>query len=181
MSNYMQIIGKGHNEWIAIVRSFGGGAYSEDIVQDTYLRIYKANSMKKLVVDGKVNKAFMWVTLRNNYINFARQNTKMYKVEIQDYHMPNQIQHDQSRYIANDILEQKINEVVNTFHWYDKQLFELITSGKVSMRKLSRDSGISLSSIANTMNKCRRKLKEAIGEDYLDYVNEDYHKIKKTS
>jgi DNA-directed RNA polymerase specialized sigma24 family protein len=173
----MEIISKDHLEWIAIVRSFGGGIYSEDIVQDTYLRIHKAGSKKKIVVNGKVNKAFMWVTLRNNYINFARKNAKMYKVELKDYHMKNRIEHDQKRYIANDVLEYKINEEVKKWHWYDRDLFELITSGEISMRKLARESTISLSSIANTMNKCRRKLREAIGEDYEDYINGDYKQI----
>jgi len=87
MKHYMEILAECHNEWVAIVRSFGGGIYSEDIVQETYLRIDKAGSKNKLIVNDKVNRAFMWITLRNNYINFAKQKSKVYKVQLEDYHM----------------------------------------------------------------------------------------------
>ncbi len=178
MVHYLEILNTCHDEWVSIVRSFGGGIYSEDIVQETYLRIDKAGSKNKLVVGGEINRGFMWITLRNNYINFAKQKAKVQKIELKDYHMKNIIQHEKTKYIANDILEQKIHEEVSKWHWYDKEMFLLITSGKVSMRKVSRDSKISLSSIANTMNKCKKRLKIAIGEDYEDYVNGDYKKIK---
>jgi len=181
MKHYMEILAECHNEWVAIVRSFGGGIYSEDIVQETYLRIDKAGSKNKLIVDNKVNRAFMWITLRNNYINFAKQKSKVYKVQLEEYHMKTRYEDQAPRHIANDILDDKIQAEINKWHWYDRDMFKLITSGKIGMRKLSRESKISLSSIANTMNKCRKKLKEAIGEDYEDYLNEDYQKINKTS
>jgi DNA-directed RNA polymerase specialized sigma24 family protein len=179
MRHYMEILSECHNEWVAIVRSFGGGSYSEDIVQETYLRIHHAKSMKKIVKNEKVNRAFMWITLRNNYINFAKQKSKMYKVQLEEYHMNTRIENNTLRHIANDILDDKIQAEINSWHWYDRDMFKLITSGEVSMRKVSKESKISLSSIANTMNKCRKRLKEAIGEDYEDYLNGDYQKINK--
>lgn len=179
MRHYMEILSECHNEWVAIVRSFGGGSYSEDIVQETYLRIHHAKSMKKIVKNEKVNRAFMWITLRNNYINFAKQKSKMYKVQLEEYHMNTRIENSTPRHIANDILDDKIQAEINSWHWYDRDMFKLITSGEVSMRKVSKESKISLSSIANTMNKCRKRLKEAIGEDYEDYLNGDYQKINK--
>ena len=46
------------------------------------------------------------------------------------------------------------------------------------MRKFSRESRISLSSVANTMNKCKKRLRLVIGEDYEDYVNKEYERIR---
>ena len=72
----------------------------------------------------------------------------------------------------------KIIDEMESWHWYDRELFLLITSGKVSMRKFSRESRISLSSVANTMNKCKKRLRLVIGEDYEDYVNKEYERIR---
>lgn len=175
----MEIIGKHHKEWVSIVQSFGGGMYSEDIVQESYIRIHNSQSLDNAIVDGKVNKAFMYVTLRNNFVNYARQKAKVRKVQIIENYLPkSEINANTRRHIANDILDDKIKQEMDKWHWYDREVFKLITSKKVSMRKLSRDSRISLSSIANTMNKCKRKLKEIIGEDYEDYINKEYEFIK---
>ena len=173
----MEIIGKHHNEWVSIVRSFGGGIYSEDIVQETYIRIHKANSIDNAVKGDKVNKGFMWVALRNNYINYSKQRAKVHKIELKEYHMKTRIEDLEPRFTANDIMDIKIHKEMESWHWYDRDIFKLITSKKVSMRKFSRDSRISLSSLSNTMNKCKRRLKAVIGEDYEDYLNKDYKKI----
>ncbi len=82
-------------------------------------------------------------------------------------------------YLANDKLEEKIRQVLNKLHWYDRQMFVLVATGPDSMRKIARDSKISLSSISNTINKCRRKLKDELGEDFEDYFNKEYKRIKK--
>lgn len=178
MIHYLQILSECHDEWVSIIRSFGGGIYSEDIVQETYLRIDKAGSKNKIVIDGEINRGFMWITLRNNYINFSKQKSKVTKIELKDYHINSSIEYEKTRYIANDILDEKIHKEIKRWHWYDRDLFLLITSGKSSMRKVSRDSTISLSSIANTINNCKKRLKIAIGEDFEDYINGDYKKIK---
>ena len=38
--NVLDILAKEHRKWVGMVRSFGGGVESEDIVQDMYIIIY---------------------------------------------------------------------------------------------------------------------------------------------
>ena len=173
---WLEILYKSHTEWVSIIKSFGEHKYAEDIVMETYLRLHQSNSGNKVVTNNKINRAFMWVTLRNNYVSYATIKSKVKKVEIKEYklkHLPT----DKSMYIANDILYDKIEEEISTWHWYDRDMFLLIMSGEVSMRKVSRDSRISLSSIANTINNCKKRLRKVIGEDYEDYMNKEFNRI----
>ena len=69
----MERIVKHHKEWIEIVKSFGGGDMSEDIVQDTYLRILRLNYIDKFTGE-EINKGYIWLTLRSVYFDYLRAN-----------------------------------------------------------------------------------------------------------
>ena len=174
---WLTILYQYHTEWIAIVKSFGEHKYAEDIVMETYLRLHQSKSNTKVVNNGKVNRAFMWVALKNNYVSYATMKSKVHKVNIKDYKLKSNDLDLSSQYKAIDVLDKKIETEINTWHWYDRELFVLITKGEISMRKFSRDSKISLSSISNTMSKCKKKLRLILGEDYEDYINQDFNKI----
>jgi hypothetical protein len=45
------------------------------------------------------------------------------------------------------------------------------------MRDIAKDSGISLTSIFNTLKNCKERLKEGVGEDYEDFSNNDFDLI----
>ena len=44
----------------------------------------------------------------------------------------------------------------------------------MSMRELEAETKISLTSIFHTIKHCKQQLREAVGEDYQDYINGDY-------
>lgn len=176
--HWLEILNKNHEDWVVMVRTFGEYTWAEDLVQETYLRIHQANAQDRAVINGKANKGFMYIALRNNHINFARQKAKVHKLQIEDYKMQSREEAPTEWYEANDVLEDKINAVLDTFHWYDRDMFKLIATGPDSMRKISRDTTISLSSISNTMKKCRQRLRDELNEDLEDYINKDYNQIK---
>jgi predicted DNA-binding protein (UPF0251 family) len=45
------------------------------------------------------------------------------------------------------------------------------------MRKIEAEVGIDHSSVWRTLNKCKEKINEAIGEDWQDYINQDFELI----
>jgi hypothetical protein len=45
------------------------------------------------------------------------------------------------------------------------------------MRKIEAEVGIGLRSVWQTINNCKKRLNEAIGEDWQDYINEDFELI----
>lgn len=177
--HYLEILYKHHGEWVAIIKAFGEHFYAEDIVMETYIRIQNGNNEKKAIANGQVNRAFVWIALRNNYLNFARQKRKVQKVgltntkELTAPQTTNRLKHQ-----AHEIIMLKIENEMAGWHWYDRDVFKLLASKEISMRKFSRDSKISLSSVANTMNKCKTKLRQAVGEDFEDFINGDFKQIK---
>ena len=54
---------------------------------------------------------------------------------------------------------EKYKEILSTFDWYDRDLFLLYANSGMSMRKISRETHISFTSIYNTIKKCQDKLK----------------------
>jgi predicted DNA-binding protein YlxM (UPF0122 family) len=56
-------------------------------------------------------------------------------------------------------------------------LFDTYITNEKSMRKLSQETKISLTSVFNTIKNCKKRLKETIGEDYIDYLNKDFELI----
>jgi len=165
-----------HSEWIKIVSSFGAGDMSEDIVQDTYLRIMRLNYADKFVSD-EVNKGYMWLTLRSVYFDYLRAN-KNKEVSIDKFYSLCEEPKDPFEDEASLTLSQKIEDEIDSWHWYDAILFRTYKDSGLSMRQISDRSGISLSSIFLTIKTCKGNLKRRIGEDYEDYLNEDFELIK---
>ena len=79
----------------------------------------------------------------------------------------------------NDLLN-NIDLECNNWHWYDKQLFELYKNTNKSLRQISSETNISVTSIFNTVKTCKKRIKNNVGEDYEDFINQDYELIKKT-
>ena len=170
----LDVLYQRHNEWIRIIKKFGEKHYAEDIVQETYIKIYTANSCSKAVVKGTINTGFVWIALRNNYITFQKEKAKGKKIDIEN--IPELISKpiETKKYIYNDKLEVRILQEIHKWDWYDNKLFYEYIENDISMRTLAKNTGISFNSIANTIKKCKEKIRKNCGEDYEDYCNEDY-------
>ena len=79
---------------------------------------------------------------------------------------------------AKKIIEIKISETVNSWHWYDKMLYELYRDSGYSTRQIEKHTGISFKSVWQTIKFCKDSLKEEVGEHYEDLKNEDFELIK---
>lgn len=172
----ISILASCHNEWVGLVNTFGVTSYAEDIVQETYIKIMKTGAIKKAVVNGNVNRAFMYITLRNNVVSYQRSKGKIYKIQITD-RIPAE-DNNIDRHIALDIVEKKINEEINQWHWYDRDMFLHYLSSGISQRKIAKGSKISLSSISNTIVNCKNRIRDKVGEDIEDIYNNEYNRVK---
>ena len=169
---------KMHQDWVRMAVSLGAGDYAEDIVQESYIRLLKYASTDALIKNGKVNKMYMWVTLRN-CLNTHRTKNKFQSVEFNENHLTESYsQEDGDRDLAFGRLEGLIDNEVDSWHWYDKMLFKIYRESGKSIRKLSAETGISVRSIWKTLKDCKDRIEENVGEDYIDYKNEDYELIE---
>jgi RNA polymerase sigma factor (sigma-70 family) len=186
---------KHHQQWITIVKTFGAGEFSEDIVQDVYIRLAERSSKEKVLPKGKLNSGYVFFALRNTYIDWYRKQrgctdkNRFNFVHFEDYEKANNLYimwlKDENNFENVKIKENKhaiildkINEEINTWHWYDQMLFkEYVTTGK-SIITLAKESNISRSSIFQTLKNCKQRIKITVGEDWEDFRNQDFEHIK---
>ena len=169
------------------MHKFGAKEFSEDYVQDAYIRLAERSDKKKLFKDDKINKSYMYFTLRNTYIdNIRKQRNYREGSYISFYDKGNFIFKDKSGDPGSEILQKekydiilfKVYKEINSWHWYDVWLFSIYLSDGMSIRKLEKESGISYFSIFHTLKNCKNRLKLAVGEDWEDFKNADYRFIK---
>ena len=170
-------LAKHHKEWITIVKSFGEHDTHEDIVQEMYLKLNKYTKLEDITTKGRLNKSYVWLTLRNLYYNQQKQQSKVNYIDIEDCRG---LKSDNTELIeleAQSNLNDLINKEIESWHWADKLLFDIYTQSGKSMRQLTKETGISTKTIFWTLKKCKERLKENVGESYEDYLNEDYELI----
>ena len=193
-----------HNEYLKMVSSFPENKDNdniEDIVQDTYIELTQLGTKKhkegdkrinpkyigvpvsERVLnengDGKVNMVFMWINLKRvsmSHLSARKKKAKYIQRLGEGFQCPTEepTEHESSFTIMMD----RIREEIEKWHWYDKMLFNTYIEDGKSMRQLSADTGISLTSIFTTLRNCKNRVKENVGEDFLDYMNKDYELIK---
>ena len=64
---------------------------------------------------------------------------------------------------------QDIDNYVETWYWYDKKLFRLYYDKGMSMRKIAKETKISLKSVFNSLKKAKHRIREEFGPDYYKY------------
>jgi len=159
---------KKHSKWVNIVNKLGGGDYSEDIVQEMYLKLSKIE-LKEQTID-----TFVYYVLRNMTFDLHRKKSNIFKVDLEDCIFLEYLEDEGKEEI--ETIYKRIDNEVKDWHWYDKMLWQLYTEDR-TMRQLAKETKISLASIFHTIKTCKERIKEAVGEDYEDYINEDYEKI----
>lgn len=68
----------------------------------------------------------------------------------------------------NELL-QKIDDILNTLHWYDKTLFEYYYKQGYKLREISDMTEINLKSIHANIKKTKEYIKNKLKQDGIDY------------
>ena len=168
--NVLQELSKHHSEWIRMAKNMGT-QFPDDLVQEMYIRLNQYSTLDKILNNGKVNTMYVWLTMRNIYYTESK--------------IPKHVQLNENIEIAEEEVNHegdkrifvKIESEIDSWEWYDKMLFNIYRNSGLSMRELVKETKISLSSINNTIQCCKKRLKENVGEDYDDYKNKDYELI----
>tara|TARA_R100001530_G_scaffold135563_1_gene113084 strand:- start:3 stop:593 length:591 start_codon:yes stop_codon:yes gene_type:complete len=192
---WLNRVTKYHKEWIAIMQSFGAKDQSEDIVQEVYIRLLNRADLKKLFINGELNKSYVYFALRNTWIMHIRKqrsnrekgvkidNPLLY-VDEPSYKIDNLFvsktpEIDESiKFEKYEVILNKIRQEVESWHWYDQMLFTVYVSSGKSIRTLAKETKISRDSIFQTLKNCKERIKASVGEDWEDFKNKDYNFIK---
>lgn len=173
----IEIVAQNHKKYVAIIKGFGEYFYAEDLVQETYLMLYKWSTPDKYIKNGKPNDAYIWLCLRNSFLLYQREKRKAKKVSIDDVHELSANELNKHYFESLEKIDTLVKNEVNSWHPYDAQMWWLYFDRKMSMRKIEEGSGIPLRSIFITLKSCKERINEAVGEDYSDLLNNDYEKI----
>lgn len=173
-----------HNLWISMVLGFGCDYdTAQDIVQSMYLRMYKyvKDEGRIMYNDDEVNRFFVYVTLKNMYRDYKNASNRWTFFEIREDDV---IDEELKEFAFDEVMESaferlmaRINTEMNTWHRYDKILSEKYLKSDYSLRDIANGSGISLTSIFNSMRENKRILREKFSEDWEDFCNGDYNLI----
>lgn len=186
----LEDLAKKHNIWIAMGLNMGiPHSDIEDVVQEMYIRLNKYITDKSKIYykdTGEINRFYVWVTLRNMWISIEQANKRnvlSYNYDIDNadtYYNESLVDeaYDKEYKEALDAVIRKVDEEVDTWdYWYDQKLWNVIFKNDISMRQLSRDTTISLTSIFNSMKKYKEKVRDAIDEDWQDFININWDKL----
>jgi DNA-directed RNA polymerase specialized sigma24 family protein len=180
----LEKLAENHKIWVRMVRGFGADRdLAQDIVQSMYLRLHKYIEDKDRIMynDDEVNRFFVYVTLKNMYLTYMSSQNRYQWYEIREDDV---IDEDLNEFVFDEVMDtafdrliSKINDEMNTWHKYDRILSEKYLKSDYSLRDIATGSGISLTSIFNSMRENKRILKEKFQEDYEDFCNGDYNLI----
>jgi DNA-directed RNA polymerase specialized sigma24 family protein len=170
--------------WIKMLIDMGCSVYvAEDIVQSMYLRLHKYVKDEKKIMykNDEVNRFFVYVTLKNMFFSYRKAANKYTFLEIREDEVVEDEDivfiRDEAMEIAFDRLMYKIEGEMDSWHKYDRILSEKYLKSSYSLRDIASGSGISLTSIFNSMRENKRILKEKFSEDWEDFKNGDYNLI----
>lgn len=149
----MQLLFNKHKDWINIVKSFGlDEDICEDIVQEMYYKIQLKLEKGLDIMYNKteINYYYIFKTLRSLFLDLKRKSKNIQKVDL-----------DQIKDLKSDILfddtYEKVEKELDELYWYDRKVFEIITSGE-SIASLSRKTTIQYYSLYNTFKKVKEKI-----------------------
>ncbi len=185
-SKILDILAKRHTEWVKMAKAF---KISEDkaneLVQEMYLRMYDyTKDVKRIMYNEKeINTFYIYITLRNLYYSkftsYKKKNKTILFSDIDEEnfkHIINKMSYDIDEFEDNykkkvnlEALYNKIDSVIEDWYWYDKKLTKLYLNTDMSMRDISKETKISLSSIFNTLTNAKEKIRKESKKEYKKY------------
>lgn len=116
---------------------------AEDLLHDVVIKLYSKKERY-----NNINKSFIYVVIKNYFIDEKRKNKNIVDLELIDERLVVDVSED-------DFLR-CINEASNCLSFLE---YGLLTANE-SMRKISRDSGVSVRKIKTIVDNAKIKLKK---------------------
>tara|TARA_Y100001973_G_C5179666_1_gene324058 strand:+ start:703 stop:1281 length:579 start_codon:yes stop_codon:yes gene_type:complete len=158
------------------------GIYHEDITQDMFLKIYNELDKKKddtaainKFLDRYFNpKSFnIYTIVRNLFVSNLRKENKYIRFDYSKLSKDERarlIEEAKETELKNTkSIEEKIDEYVDTFYWFDKKLFNLYRyEFKAHPNEMSKKTNLSVSTIYRTVKRCKIRINEKLRKQYYE-------------
>jgi RNA polymerase sigma factor (sigma-70 family) len=167
----LEIISLYHKRWVSILENFGCKDYSEDLVQEMYIRVHKYGKENKVILNGSVNFPYIYFMLKNIYLDFIREKNKIKIVE--DFEFLKIVQNEEEKdYETELIFINSFDTKINQLPHYDKILFTLRYKHKKTFREIEKNTGISKDELCKDWKRIRMNLNEELINDYNKLKND---------
>lgn len=178
----LELLAKDHKMWLKMLIDMGCSVYvAEDIVQSMYLRLHKyiKDPKKIMYKDDEVNRFFVYVTLKNMYISHKKSKFLFFEIREDEYQTDDLLNIEYNAEMDDAFFRfiSKIEDEMKTWHRYDRILSEQYFKTEYSLRDISKGTGISLTSIFNSIRSNKKIIKQKFSEDWQDFKNGDYNLI----
>lgn len=166
-----------HNDWVKVIHTFGEYDYAEDLVQESYIALWKYADADKLLDDnGEVRKGYVYFTLRSLFYQYYNKKKKINKVSFDGCWELFDDSNIEEHKAYNEICL-LIDEEIKDWKWYDKKLFLLYRDTDMSMRDIANETTISLISIFHSIKNYKEILRNKFQNQYDEYKNEDFNSM----
>jgi len=155
----------------------------EDLLNNLYIKLNEDNLNGKLnpsfIFKGdKLNLPYLRNMMRNlcvdNYWKVNKNSFKFNNLFLLDSPPINNFENDFDNLVIEDLLKKeiilnKVERLYQGLHLYERELLKLNIVEKISMRKLSKETGIPVQNIFITIKNAKLKLREKLESDYKKY------------
>jgi hypothetical protein len=180
-------------EWVRMARKIGADEdLAQDLVSEMFIKLLEINKspegLARIEYKGDINTMFIFVTLRNLYIDHYRREKKTFTeteqtevyteprdarkhryMEVNLHRQNNNTQYDYADREYETLCDCVDKELRNE-HWYNKKLFEIFhNDDKMSYRKMEIETGIPYYSIYESIKNVRNTIKEKCQKQWRKY------------
>jgi len=149
---------------------------SEDLVQELYLYLGTKRN-PKLFYNDSFNLLYCHNFIRSRYINYIKRENKMVSFGSSDVNYveeadkPYNIMQDKQLHQTYDMIKQELDRLSKTKMWSSSKLYELYAFSELTMEELSKEIGLSKSTVFLNIKKIKEHLKEVINNPFNEEKN----------
>jgi RNA polymerase sigma factor (sigma-70 family) len=146
----LEELSKHHKKWRSMAYKIcNSNTMADDITQDMYIKLHETGKSF-----NDVNDWYVWVTLRNIFLNITKKVKPEISIEL--FH------NIEDMCDGNETLQKRkeINKALDELSLWDREI--LINTSETSLRKLSKETGISVMTLFHSKRIALEKLKNLL-------------------
>jgi len=164
-----------HHSWLTAVayNKSKDKQLSQDLVQDLYVYLGEKQN-PKIFFNDSFNLLYCYNFISSRFINYIkRENKTTYQNEWTD--KPDNvynIDEDKRLELAYDSMKKELDRLKSSRMWSSAKLYELYAFSDLTMEELSKEVGISKSTVFLNVKKIKEHLKDLIDNPFNNNNNE---------
>ena len=166
----LEVLSKRHSEWLNMAMSFKvSKTDADELVSGMYLKMhdYIKDVDRIMYSENEVNTFYIYKTIQNLFrskVDFNSGDWHFLGSDVLDVDARSEFEEYMDSQFTS--MKSEINDVIDTWYWYDKKLYKLNTEEGMSMRKIAKDTNISLKSVFLTLKGCKSRVREVFQDRY---------------